>query len=82
MKESGQKEQSVEHLYTKCRRWRKQRRKLVRNLSAKRISWQGWTEKKGLASLVADERAVRPLLEFLKTTEVGGREGAGRREVE
>ena len=78
----GQGEQSVEHLYTKCRRWRKQRRKLVRSLSAKSVSWQGWTEKKGPASLVADERALGPLLEFLKTTEVGGREGAGERGVE
>ena len=77
-----QREQSVEHLYSKCRRWKKQRRKLVRSLSAKSISWQGWTEKKRLASLVADEKALGPLLEFLKTTEVGGKEGAGKREVE
>ena len=74
----GQREQSVEHLYIKCRRWRKQRRKLVRSLRAKSVSWQGWTAKKGLASLVADERALGPLLEFLKITEVGGREGARR----
>ena len=78
----GQREQSVEHLYTKCRRWRKQRRKLVRSLSAKSVNLQGWTEKKGLANLVADERALGPLLEFLKTTEVRGGEGAGEREVE
>ncbi len=51
----GEAEQSVEHLYTKCRKWRRQRRKLTRSLSAKKISWQGWTEKKVLAKLVADE---------------------------
>ena len=54
----GEAEQSVEHLYTKCRRWRRQRRKLIRSLSAKNFSWQGWTEKKGLAKLVADRRAL------------------------
>ena len=42
---------------------------------AKKISWQGWTEKKVLAKLVADEKAVGPILEFLKTTEIGSREG-------
>ena len=78
----GQEEQSVEHLYTKCRRWSRQRRKLVRRLSAKNISWQGWTEKKGLANLVADEKALGPLLDFLKATEVGCREGAGERGLE
>ena len=51
-------EQSVEHLCTKCRRWRKQWRKLVRSLSVKSINWQGWTEKKGLASLVADKKSA------------------------
>ena len=78
----GEAEQSVEHLYTKCRRWRRQRRKLIRSLSEKNISWQGWTEKKGLAKLVADRRALEPLLEFLKATEVGSREGARERELE
>ena len=36
----------------------------MRSLSAKNISCQGWTEKKGLAKLVADEKALGPLLEF------------------
>ena len=54
----------------------------MRSLSAKNINWQGWTERKGLAKLVADEGALGPLLEFLKATEVGGREGARERELE
>ena len=36
----GETEQSVEHLYTKCRKWRRQRRKLLRSLSAKKINWR------------------------------------------
>lgn len=78
----GEAEQSVEHLYTKCRGWRRQRRKLIKSLSAKNINWQGWAEEKGLAKLVADERALGPLLEFLKATEVGSRAGAKERELE
>ena len=38
----------------------------MRSLSAKNVSWQGWTEKKGLAKLMVDEKALGPLLEFLK----------------
>ena len=78
----GQAEQSVEQLYTKCRRWRKERRKLIRSLHTEGISWQGRAERKGLAELLANEKAVGPLLEFLKSTEVGGREGAREKEPE
>lgn len=52
----------------------------MRSLSAKKIRWQGWTEKKGLTKLVSDEKALGPLLEYLKSTEVRGREGL--REIE
>ena len=78
----GQAEQTVEHLYTKCRRWRKERRKLIRSLCTDGISWQGRNERKGLAELLANERAIGPLLEYLKSTEVGGREGGKERELE
>ena len=78
----GQAEQSVEHLYTTCRRWRKERRKLLRTLCKEGISWQGWTERKGIAELLANEKAMGPLLGFLKSTEVSGREGAKERELE
>lgn len=30
----------------------------MRSLSAKNIIWQGWTERKGLAKLVADEKEL------------------------
>ena len=39
------------------------------------FSWQGRTERKGLAELLANEEAMSPLLDYLKSTEVGGREG-------
>ena len=42
----GGAEQTVEHLYTKCRRWRKERRRLMRTLCKEGISCQGWTERK------------------------------------
>ena len=74
--------QSVEHLYAKCRKWRKERRKLVRELEKKGVTWQPQAERKWLAGLLANEKAVAPLLGFLKTTGVGGREAAREREVE
>ena len=69
-------------LYTKCRQGRKERRKLVRGLRKEGISWQGRTERKRLAMLLANEKAMGPLLEFLKSTEVSGREGAREKELE
>ena len=66
--------QSVEHLYARCRRWRRERRKLVRELEKEGVTWQAQVERRWLASLLANEKAVTPLLRFLKTTEVGARE--------
>ena len=40
------------------------------------IQWQRRPEKKWLAELLANERAVGPLLVYLEDTEVGRREGA------
>ena len=74
--------QSVGHLYTRCRRWRKERRKLVRELEKEGVLWQAQAERRWLAGLLANEKAVAPLLRFLKATEVGGREGARERELE
>ena len=74
--------QSVEHLYAKCRKWRKKRRKLVRELETEGITWQPQAERKWLAELLANEKAVAPLLGFLKITIVEEREGAREKEVE
>ena len=74
--------QSVEHLYTRYRKWRKERRKLVRELEKEGVVWQAQGERRWLASLLGNEKAVAPLLRFLKTTDVGGREGARERELE
>ena len=54
----------------------------MRSLSAKKVRLKGWTEKKGLKKLVTEEKALEPLLEFLKTTKLGGREGPRERELE
>ena len=74
--------QSVEHLYARCRRWRKERRKLVRELEKEGVRWRPQAERNWLAGVLANEKAIAPLLRFLRTTEVGGREGAREREVE
>ncbi len=47
-----------------------------------RSSCQGWAERKRLAELLANQKAMGPILGFLKATEVGGREGAREREEE
>ena len=62
-------------------KWRKQRRKLVRELE-KGVKWQPQIERRCLAGLLGDEKAVAPLLKFLKRTGIGGREGARERELE
>lgn len=54
----GVAEQTVEHLYTRCRKWRKQRRKLVRELEKEGVNWQPQVERRWLAGLLGDERAV------------------------
>ena len=74
--------QSVEHLYAKCRKWRKERRKLVRELEKEGVIWQPQVERRWLAGLLVNEKAVAPLLGFLKTTGVRGREGVRERELE
>ena len=71
----GNGEQSVLHLYSHCRKWRKERRVLKRNLGKLGIQWQRRPERKWLAELLANERAVGPLLAYLKDTEVGSEKG-------
>ena len=75
-------EQTVEHLYAWCRKWRKQRRKLVRKLEKVGMKWQPQVERRWLANMVGDEKAVAPVLKYLKTTDISGREGARERELE
>ena len=78
----GDREQSVMHLYTRCRKWRTERRVLKKNLDKIGIRWQRRPERKWLAELLANERAVGPLLVYLKDTEVGSREGAVEKTME
>ena len=78
----GAREQTVVHLYTECRQWRKKRRKLTRELKKQCISWQARSDKRWVASLLANKQATGALVKFLKDTEVGSREGAAQRELE
>ena len=54
----GAAEQTVEHLYSRCLKWRKQRRKLVRELGKEGIRWQRQVERRWLANLLGEEKAV------------------------
>ncbi len=74
--------QTVEHLYAKCRIWRRERRKLIRELEKDGVTWQAQAERRWMAGLPANEKAVAPLIRFLKATEIGAREGARGREAE
>ena len=55
---------------------------MVRELYTEGVRWQAQAKRKWLADLLASERATKPLLRFLQTTEVGGREGAKERQLE
>ena len=74
--------QTVVHLYKECRRWRSERRKLIRELRKRSINWQARPDKRWLASLLANEQAVGAMINFLRHTEVGSRNGAAERETE
>lgn len=71
----GRADQSVEHLYTKCRKWRRERRILKKELKERGIGWQRRPESRWLANLLANEQAVSPLLNYLMVMDIGGREG-------
>ena len=70
------------HLYTKCRKWRIERQILKKSLDKAGIHWQRQPEKKWLAELLANTYAVGSLLEFLKNTKVGSREGTAEKIAE
>ena len=60
----------------------RERRKLSRELGQLGIRWQPRPERRWLGNQLANERVVRPILQFLKDTEVGSREGRKERELE
>ena len=65
----GGTEETVEHLYSNRAA---PPRKLVRELEKGGIKWQRQVERRWLADLLGDEKAVAPLLKFLKNTGTGG----------
>ena len=73
-----QAEQSVDHPYTKCRKWQRERGVLKRELKVLGIG----PERRWVANLLANEQEVRLLLKYLMATEVGGREGGAERAAE
>lgn len=57
------------------------KKKLDYKLEKEEINWQPQVEKKWLASLLKNEKAVIFLLKFLKTTRIKKKEGAKEREI-
>ena len=78
----GAQDQTVIHLYTEWRRWRRQQRELSKELGQLGIRWQPRPEKRWLGNLLANEREIGPVLQFLGNTEVGSRDGTKERERE
>lgn len=77
----GRVDQSVDHLYNKCRKWKIEKRMLKKELGKRRIGWQCQPENKWLANLLAIKQAVSPLLNYLMAINIESREGE-REEVE
>ena len=50
--------------------------KLVRELEKEGVRWQAQAERRWLAGLLANRKALAPLIKLLRATEVGGREVA------
>lgn len=75
----GDGEQSVLHLYTKMEDGTPSFRE---KFGQDRDSMAETTKKKMVTELLANKRAVEPLLVYLKDTEVGSREGAVEKEGE
>lgn len=70
------------YLYTKCQRWKKKKRKLIRKLEKEEVTFQALAEKKWLASLLTNKRTITPLLEYSKVTEIRAKERAGEKKQE
>lgn len=56
--------------------------KINQRIEKEGVIWQAQEKRRWLAGRLADEKAMTPLLRFLKATEVGAREGAKEREAE
>lgn len=78
----GATKQTVKHLYARCQKWRKQKKKLVYKLEKKSVKWQLQLERKWLANLLENEKAVTPLLKFLKTMRIKGKKRAKEKKQE
>ena len=62
-----------------CRRWRRQRETLQKDLLRIGIAWRAVADRKWVVTLFGNTKAIPALLSFLETTKVGLREGATER---
>lgn len=75
------------HRYTytdcgKCRKWRRQRDIPRASLQSVGIRWPLNPGRQWVAEVMGNDKAIKPLIDYLGATEVGGREGADKRSEE
>jgi len=64
--------QTVEHVLLECRKWRRERGTMIRNLSTKNIAISETPDRRNVRILFGDKATV-DVLEFINKTEVGKR---------
>jgi len=69
---SSSSRQTVEHVLLECRKWRRERRTMIRNLSTKNIAISETPDRRNVKILFGDNATV-DVLEFIEKTEVGKR---------
>jgi hypothetical protein len=75
----GSAAQNTQHLLADCRRWRGERREMKRALATVGAIWPVPATRAKIAKILATEKATEVLLDFLRSTEVGARDGAAER---
>jgi hypothetical protein len=65
--------QDIDHLFFECRKWVKQRRTLYSDLAREKIERPRMSEDRPKNRLFNTPKAVKPILDFLKATDIGRR---------
>src|SRR5271154_29236 len=74
--------QDIDHLLFECRQWRKERRTLYSDLRRLGVYTPRKSEKSPRDRLFNTSKATRPILDYIKATEIGYRPGEREEEVE
>jgi hypothetical protein len=65
--------QDIDHLVFECKKWVKQRKALYNDLARKKIKRPKMSENRPKNRLFNTPKAVKPILDFLETTDIGRR---------